>query len=161
MGDASGYDGGVDGFIGELRSGVDAAPTPRITSRPPDEAQPKSWQAPDLGASGHLAVHTDDLTAMSATIRSRLADVRSAINEIQQHYGSFDSLSGWPQGQQMCDNLLTALDSFAHASQQTHDAHAETAGNLKASAHTYTDTEARNAAAAKSVGTQASGGWQK
>lgn len=154
----SGYDGGVGGWFHELRTGVDAAPTPQVTSHPPAEVLATPWQSPDLSAKGHLVVHTDHLEQESGAIRACLADVRSAIAEIQQHQGSFGSLAGWPQGREMCQTLLASIDSFAQVAQQTHDAHAETAGNLRASAHAYTDAETRNTAAAKSVGAQ-NGGW--
>lgn len=143
------YNGGAGGFTTELRSGVDAAPVPQVTSRPAAEVQPRTWQAPSLGASGHFAVHRDHLPEAASIVRSRLGDVREAIAEVQQYFHSFDCMAGWPQGQQMMQNLMTLLDAFASVSKDTHDAHALAAGKFKASYDAYEQAEQQSKLAAE------------
>lgn len=144
---------GLLGLGKELLTGANCAPTPQVNSQPPGPVVAKQWQAPDVSKSGHLVVHRDHLTTASDVLKQHLPDLRSAISEIQQHYGSFDCLSSWPQGQQMMQNLMSALDTFAEVGQQTHDAHAQAASNLTASANAYQDAETTNTSAAKAVGT--------
>jgi hypothetical protein len=136
----------------EFLTGANTAPTPQVTSRPPAEVQPETWQAPDVGKAGHLVVHRDHLTAAADVLQAHLPDIRQKITDLQQQYGSFDCLAAWPQGQQMCQNLLSLVESFAQVSQQTHDAHADTASNLKATAGTYEDAETDSTRASQASG---------
>lgn len=136
----------------EFLTGANTAPTPQISSRPPGPVQPEAWQAPDVSGQGHVVVHRDHLTSAADVLKAHLPEIREAISAIQQQYGSFDCLAKWPQGQQMCQNLLQMVDGFAQVSQQTHDAHADTASKLVASAGAYDDAETSNTQAANAVG---------
>jgi hypothetical protein len=157
MSGAGSYDGGFSGAMTEFDTGAQSASTPQVSSRPPDEAQARSWQAPDVRASGHFAVHTDVLNEEAAKIRSKLAELRSAMAELQQDGAAFDCLAFWHQGQTMCANLEASVSGLVQVSQQTHNAHAETAGKLRANADAYANAEAQSHAAVKSAGGQHSG----
>lgn len=137
----------------EFLTGAHTAPTPQVSSRPAAEVQPETWQAPDVSAKGELSVHADHLTSAADVLRAHLPEIQDAVTAIQQMYGSFGCLNAWPQGQAMCSNLTETVQSFVTVSQQTHDAHAGTASNLKASADTYAQKESDSTRAARSAGT--------
>lgn len=144
----------ADAFL----TGAHTAPTPQITSTPPAEVQPETWQAPDVSKSGHIVVHRDHLTTASDVLKAHLPELQMWVRNLQQLQGSFDSLAAWPQGQQMCQNLMTLAESFTQVGQQTHDAHADAASNLTDTASTYEAAETDNTQAAKGIG--APGGSQ-
>lgn len=149
---------GLLGDADEFLTGANCAPTPQVNSKPPGPVQATKWTAPDVSASGHLTVHRDHLTHASDVYKAHLPEIRDAITAIQQLYGSFDCLQYWPQGQTMCQNLMSMVEQFAHVTQQTHDAHAETASKLTETANTYEQTETTNTKAAQSAGSGGGGG---
>lgn len=149
---------GLFGDAKEFLTGANCAPTPQVSSQPQGPVSPQAWQAPDVSGSGQVTVHRDHLTSAADVLKAHLPEIREAVSEIQQQYGSFDCLAKWPQGQQMCQNLMQMVDGFAQVTQQTHDAHADTASKLMASAGAYEDAETSNAQAANSVGANGSSG---
>lgn len=150
----------ADAFL----TGAHTAPTPQITSRPPAEIQPEQWQAPDVSKSGHIVVHRDHLTTASDVLKAHLPELQTMVRSLQELSGNFDCLAAWPQGQQMCQNLMSLVESFTQVGQQTHDAHADAASNLTDTASTYEAAETDNTQAAKGIGApgasqSASGNW--
>lgn len=149
--------GGIVGAGKEFLTGANTWPTPQVTTKPPGPVQPKKFVAPDVSADGQVVVHHEHLTTAADVLRAHLPELQSAVTQIQQYYGSFDCLNGWPQGEQMCQNLMSALDSFIQVGQQTHDAHADTSSKLKATARTYQDAETDSTQAATSVSSSGGG----
>ncbi|MCL2586203.1 MAG: type VII secretion target [Streptosporangiales bacterium] len=135
----------------EVTSGAQTAPTPTIGSSPPPAAQPNQWTAPSVDSSGHIKVHHGALTSAADVIKSYVSELESAINEVNGHIGSFDSLAGWATGASFCGNLTSAVTAFAQAGGDTSQAHADAAKNLSDSSSTYDSTESANA--------QLSNGW--
>lgn len=150
--------GDIVGAGEEFLTGANTAPTPQVNSKPPGPVEPKQWSAPDVNADGHITVHRDHLTQASDVLKAHLTDIRDAISQIQQQYGSFDCLQSWPQGQTMCQNLMSMVESFAQVTQDTHDAHAAAASNLAETASTYEQAETSNTKAAQSAGSGGGGG---
>lgn len=149
MGGAVGLFDAADAFL----TGAHTAPTPQISSTPPAEVQPEQWQAPDVSNSGQLVVHRDHLTTASDVLKAHLPELQMWVRNLQDLSGNFDCLASWPQGQQMCQNLMTLVESFAQVGQQTHDAHADAASNLTATAGAYEAAETDSTQAANGVGT--------
>lgn len=143
------------GDVTELFTGANTAPTPRVTSRPPDEVPAEQWTAPDVSNAGHLTVQHEDLRAAASVIKAHLPGIDDAISTIGQFYGSFDCLKAWPAGQQMCENLMSLATTFESVLKKTSGAHTDTAAKLTATADSYQDAETSSTRAARTTTAQA------
>lgn len=137
--------GDVKSTWNEVTSGANTAPTPTINSAPPAAVQPTAWTAPTVGSSGHIKVEHGALTSAADVIKSHVSELDSAINNVNMHINSFDSLAGWATGASFSGNLIAAVTAFSQAGGDTSQAHADTAKNLTDSSVTYDSTETTNA----------------
>lgn len=129
----------------DVTTGASTAPTPTIDGAPPPAVQPHQWTAPAVSSSGHINVHHGALTSAADVIKSYVTELDSAINEVNMHISSFDSLAGWSTGAAFSGNLTAAVTAFSQAGGDTSQAHADAAKNLTDTAGEYGSTETANA----------------
>lgn len=142
----------VENTYDEVTSGAHTAPTPQLNSSPPPAVPAKVWTAPDVSGDGHITVHRDHLTSAADVIRASLPDLDAAINRVNSRRGAFDSLMTWATGQSLAGNLVSAVEGFAAAGQETSDAHGAAAQNLSDTAAAYEDAETSNTQTMGNVG---------
>lgn len=144
--------GTVGNTFDEVTSGAHTAPTPTVSGSAPGPVTPATWTAPNVGSSGHFHVHRDHLTTAANVIRAALPDLDAAINEVNSHRAAFSSLTTWATGSALGGNLVSAVQGFASAGQDTSGAHGGAAQGLSDSATAYAEAETTSAQSIAKIG---------
>lgn len=143
--------GGFSGGVNEFLTGADTAPTPQVNSYPPQQGAPKTWNAPDVSAAGHIHVNTSHLTSAADVIKSHLPELDAAVQAVNQQLSAFGSLAGWQAGEELKSQLESLVQQCERLGRETSETHAETAAALYDTASSYGEAEDSNARAANSA----------
>src|SRR5262249_33377997 len=106
---------------------------------------PRMWTAPSVASSGHIKVRYGALTDAAEVIQKHVSELEDSLQHVKSRSGSFNSLMGWATGQAFGGDPGSAVSAFSAAGPQTSEGHHTVVRNLRGSADTYSETEAKTA----------------
>lgn len=133
--------GAIENAGQKFIDGAATSPTPTVSSSPPASVQPRKFQRPDVSAPGQVHAHHGEIATAGSVLQGHLPEILFKVSMVKQYYAALGSIGAWQQGAQFDQNVQSLMDGVGQLGQQTHDAHADTASNLKATAQSYSDAE--------------------